>query len=75
METFIKSIPYRVKNNWTPFRVLYLILGPIVVFQTAFRGDYLGIAMGVYLFSMGLFGLGCGSGNCATGNCEMPQRK
>jgi hypothetical protein len=75
METFIKSIPYRVKNNWTPFRVLYLILGPIVVFQTAFRGDYLGIAMGVYLFSMGLFGLGCGSGNCAAGTCEMPQRK
>ena len=70
METFIKSIPYRIKNNWTPFRVLYLILGPIVVFQTGVKGDYLGIAMGTYLFSMGLFGLGC-----ASGNCEVPLKK
>jgi len=75
METFIKSIPYRIKNNWTPFRVLYLILGPIVVFQTGVKGDYLGIAMGTYLFSMGLFGLGCASGNCASGNCEVPLKK
>jgi hypothetical protein len=46
-----------------------------VVFQTGVKGDYLGIAMGTYLFSMGLFGLGCAGGNCAGGNCEVPLKK
>jgi hypothetical protein len=75
MQSFIKSIPYRIKNHWTPFRVFYLILGPIVVFQSGMHSDYLGMSMGIYLSAMGLFGLGCASGHCASGHCEVPNKK
>lgn len=62
----------RILNNWTFIRVLYLIMGGYIIFQSAIHQQWLGIALGGYFASMGLFAFGCASGNCIT---TMPPKK
>lgn len=54
----------RILTNWTFIRVLYLLMGGYIIFQSAIHEQWLGIVAGVYFASMGLFAFGCASGNC-----------
>ena len=54
----------RILTNWTFIRVLYLLMGGYIIFQSAIHEQWLGLAAGGYFASMGLFAFGCASGNC-----------
>lgn len=56
----------RILTNWTFIRVLYLLMGCYITFQSAIHEQWLGIALGGYFASMGLFAFGCASGSCFT---------
>jgi len=56
----------RILTNWTFIRVLYLLMGGYIIFQSAIHEQWLGIALGGYFASMGLFAFGCASGSCFT---------
>lgn len=61
----------RVLTGWNFGRVVYLVLGLIVVIQSAVIQQWLGIVLGGYFASMGLFAFGCASGNCFGENCKV----
>ncbi|TSJ42342.1 hypothetical protein [Fluviicola chungangensis] len=65
----------RILKNWTFTRALFLILGIIIITQSALRHEWVGILFGSYFASMGLFSFGCASGNCYGGNCEVKPEK
>jgi hypothetical protein len=66
----------RILTGWSFTRVLYLILGGIIMVQSIVSMEWLGIVIGAYFSSMGLFAFGCASGNCFRGSCEVePQQK
>ena len=60
----------RVLRNWTFMRLIYLIMGILVIIQSAMISQWLGVVLGAYFASMGLFAFGCASGNCVGGNCD-----
>ena len=64
-----------VFKNWTFIRVLYLILGLIILSQSAIDKQWAGVFLGVYFMVMGLFSIGCAGGNCAGGNCAVQPNK
>jgi len=59
----------RILTNWSFTRVLYLIMGIVVIVQSVMSHQWFGVAFGGYFASMGLFAFGCASGNCFNGNC------
>ncbi|MFN3940472.1 MAG: hypothetical protein ACK4IY_07775 [Chitinophagales bacterium] len=61
----------RILTGWTFARVLYLILGSIVIVQSILDSQWFGVAFGGYFAAMGLFAFGCASGNCLGGNCKV----
>ncbi len=62
-------------RNWTFIRFLYLILGGIILTQSAIDHQWAGAFLGAYFMVMGLFSIGCAGGNCAGGSCELPAKK
>jgi hypothetical protein len=54
----------RITTGWTFMRVLYLIMGIIVIGQALQQQQWLGVLFGGYFASMGLFSFGCAAGNC-----------
>ena len=54
----------RITTGWTFIRVLYLIMGIIVIGQALQQQQWLGVLFGGYFASMGLFSFGCAAGNC-----------
>lgn len=58
----------RIFTGWTFQRVLYFLLGAIVMVQGIVDGQWIGVLFGGYFASMGLFAFGCAAGNCYTGN-------
>lgn len=62
-------------RNWTFVRFLYLILGGIILTQSAIDHQWAGTFLGGYFMVMGLFSIGCAAGNCAGGSCELPAKK
>ncbi|MBD3749284.1 MAG: hypothetical protein IE931_07305 [Sphingobacteriales bacterium] len=60
----------RILTNWTFSRIIYLVLGVVLIIQFSINKQWFGVAFGAYFASMGLFAFGCASGNCASGNCE-----
>lgn len=60
----------RILTGWTIPRALYLIIGIIIVIQSAMENEWIGIVFGGFFASMGLFAFGC-----ASGNCYVPQSK
>lgn len=54
----------RITTNWTLIRVVYLLLGGIIAFQSGMQGEWLGMSFGIYFAAMGLFGFGCAGGAC-----------
>jgi len=66
----------RILTNWTFVRVLYLLMGLLVIGQSAMSHQWIGILFGGYFASMGLFAFGCASGNCFGGSCAVePKQK
>lgn len=60
----------RIFTNWNFTRVIYLILGLVVVVQSVYNAQWYGVLFGVYFASMGIFAFGCAGGNCFSGNCQ-----
>lgn len=54
----------RLLKGWNLRRVLYLVLGVIVIVQAVHTAQYLLILFGAYFASMGIFNFGCASGAC-----------
>lgn len=59
----------RLLYNWTFTRGLYLAMGVLVTIQSVLNEQWVGLAFGLYLASMGIFALGCAAGNCIGGSC------
>lgn len=52
-------------TGWTFWRSIRMILALILIVLGAFRGEFILIVAGSYLFFQSLFNLGCAGGNCA----------
>jgi len=55
----------RILKNWTVMRILYVVMGGIVVAQSIATHEWAGIVFGGYFAAMGIFSFGCAAGNCA----------
>jgi len=58
----------RILTGWTLARVLYFLLGAVVIVQSVIQQHWLGIAIGSYFAAMGIFRFGCAAGNCVNLN-------
>lgn len=56
----------RILNNWTITRVMYLVMGVALIFQSATTAQWFGVLFGSYFAAMGLFAFGCAGGACYT---------
>jgi len=65
----------RILTNWTLARVLYVLMGTLIIIQTVMDGMWIGVAFGTYFAAMGLFSFGCASGNCYTGDCATDSKQ
>lgn len=65
----------RILTEWTLSRWLILIIGGIVLIESALRTEWVGLIFGGYFAAMGLFGFGCAGGACAGGSCNYPTTK
>lgn len=54
----------RLLTGWTFIRVIYLLLGGLIIIQSVADRQWLGIIFGGYFTAMGLFAVGCAAGNC-----------
>lgn len=54
----------RILTGWTFIRVIYLLLGCLIVIQSVAQGQWLGVLFGGYFAAMGLFAIGCAGGSC-----------
>jgi hypothetical protein len=54
----------RILKGWTFQRVLYLLMGVMIIIQFAAEKQWFGILLGVYFAAMGFFAFGCAAGNC-----------
>lgn len=56
----------RLLKNWTPIRVMYLLMGLAMVGYSINEQMWAGVLFGAYFASMGLFAFGCAGGQCFT---------
>lgn len=61
----------RMLKGWTIMRVVYLMIGLLIIIQGVHGDQWPGILLGAYISSMGLFSFGCAGGNCSNGNCDI----
>jgi hypothetical protein len=61
-----KRMLERIKRPLTFRRLLFLGMGIFIGVSSLKQGEWIGILMGTYFFSMGLFTLGCAD------NCGIP---
>jgi hypothetical protein len=54
----------RLVSGWNVRRLLYLVMGVIVIAQSIADHQNWGILLGAYFAVMGIFNLGCASGYC-----------
>ena len=64
----MKIVLQRIITGWTLARFVYLGLGSVIMFESLFHSEWLGVVIGGYFAVMGLFGLGCASGACYGGS-------
>lgn len=79
MEQFAKQnsliMKERILTGWTFIRGLYLVMGILVIIQSAKQQQWFGVLFGCYFASMGLFSFGCATGNCFGGNCAVEPKQ
>lgn len=51
-------------KGWTTLRIIYLLIGLILLIHTIMDGQIIGVLLSLYILFIGLFGFGCASGNC-----------
>lgn len=54
----------RLTNGWNLTRVIYVLIGAALAYQSAAEKQWFGIFIGGYFAAMGLFAFGCAGGNC-----------
>ena len=64
----LQSLYFRVRYGWTVIRVMYLLMGIALVYQSVQMKEWLAVGFGTYFASMGLFGFGCAGGACGLPN-------
>lgn len=52
-------------SGWSFRRVIYLLMGILIMIQAVGIAQWWGMALGLYFAAMGLFGFGCAAGHCA----------
>lgn len=52
-------------SGWSFRRVIYLLMGILIIIQAVGIAQWWGMALGFYFAAMGLFGFGCAGGQCA----------
>jgi hypothetical protein len=55
----------RIKTGWNLPRVMFLLMGGYICFESIATSQWIGVFPGLYFGTMGLLGLGCAGGNCA----------
>jgi hypothetical protein len=60
----------RIFTGWTVSRLMYLLLGLLIIIQAIVDRQYFGIPFGLYFAAMGIFAFGCAGGNCFGANCS-----
>ncbi|HWR33608.1 MAG TPA: hypothetical protein VN451_08785 [Chitinophagaceae bacterium] len=66
----------RLLTGWNFVRIIYLLLGGFIIFQSVADGNWFGIILGGYFAAMGLFAFGCAGGACFGGSCyTQPESK
>lgn len=55
----------RILTGWTARRVIYLLMGSLLIIQAVMEKQWVGVALGGYFAAMGIFSFGCAAGNCA----------
>jgi hypothetical protein len=63
----------RLLTGWTFIRVIYILIGSLIIIQSVADRQWFGIIFGGYFASMGLFAFGCAGGACFGGSCYYPQ--
>lgn len=58
----------RILSGWTFQRIIFLVMGVMILIQSVMERQWIGVAFGAYFASMGLFSFGCASGACYTPN-------
>ncbi len=56
----------RMLTGWTVVRILYLLMGGLIIAQSVSDAQWVGFFIGGYFLSMGLFNYGCAAGACYT---------
>lgn len=64
-----------ILTNWTITRLLYLIMGVLLVVQSVYEQQYFGLAFGAYFMAMGIFNFGCAAGGCYGNACSIDARQ
>lgn len=54
----------RILTGWNFQRVLFVIIGSLMIIQSVIEMQWLGIIIGGYFTIMGLFAFGCAGNNC-----------
>lgn len=54
----------RILTGWSMIRVLYLVLGLVLLVQSYIEKQWLGVFIGGYFTSMGIFAFGCAAKTC-----------
>jgi hypothetical protein len=60
-----------ILRGWTLNRLLYLVMGIIIMVQSLIEKEWPGFLFGLFIGLMGLFSLGCAAGNCFGGSCRI----
>ncbi|PWJ44041.1 hypothetical protein [Sediminitomix flava] len=71
MKIEMQSIYFRIRYGWNITRLLFILVGLLILIQGIVDRFYIGIPVGAYVFLKGLLAWGCGS---ASSNCDVTQR-
>lgn len=59
-----------VFKGWNFTRVLYTLIGLVLLTHAIIDYTFFGILLGLYISAMGIFAFGCAAGNCSMNTKE-----
>ncbi len=71
MRKNIMIMKERILKGWSLRRIIFVVFGLYVIYQSGIDKSWAGIAIGTYFLSMGIFAFGCASGNCYGNSCTV----
>lgn len=60
----MQELKHRLFSNWTNVRLIYNLLGLLILGSSIPETEWIGILFGAYVSSMGIFAFGCAGGQC-----------